>query len=995
MTTIHRLAIVNRGEPAMRCISAVAELNEASSEPITMIALYTEPDATSWFVREAHEAVLLGPATYADDEGHRKSTYLDLDRLMAALAAARADAVWVGWGFVAESAEFARRCEEAGINFIGPTSDVIQLLGDKVRAKQLAESVGVPVVPWSGGPVHDADSALLAADLQGYPVLVKAAAGGGGRGIRLVESASQMREAFGSAQAEAEHAFGDGTVFIERRLDAARHVEVQVVADGQGAVWAVGVRDCSIQRRNQKVVEESACTLLDRAGEQALCDAAVRLCAAAGYRGVGTVEFLVDPDTRRFAFMEVNTRLQVEHPVTELTTGLDLVKLQLAIACGERLTGSPPPAYGHAIEARLNAEDPEHAFAPAPGRISALRLPSGTGIRVDTGVTEGDNIAPEFDSMIAKVIAWGSDRQEALARLHRGLAQSIVIVAGGTTNKAFLLALLSRPEVRDGQFDNQWLDRLTGAGQHLPPQHPVALLQAAIEVAEADLAAVQANFYAAAARGRPELPDAVGHRMELSLRGNLYRMHVYCLGGGNYRIATGDAVIDVKVERLGRYERAVTCCGQRHHVVADAQGPRLIVEVDGVPHVIGSDGGGQVRAPAPAFVVRVAVAPGDTVRAGDPLVVVETMKMETSITAPFAGTVHEVFAGVNTQVEAGAPLVQLLPSDQQDEHATAGPRLDLAALAGRAGDNGHGNPASLRSYLLGYDLDADAARRLSRRQEAMLDAPSHADPDLLRRELELLETFADITALAGREPDESEDDEHSRSAENYLFTYLASLDPDRSGLPDSFLKQLRHALTRYGITSLRRTPELELALLHTYRSLGRISTVAPAVMAILDRWLRRRDVLMALMTDERLAVLDRLIASAERRHQEVCDLAREVRFSYIDAPLLHRTRAHIYAEMESILDELADRPSARRIRELTDRLVWCPQPMRAMLRDRYRDADTTTRMRLLQARTRRFYRIRELRDLRCEAFGLASCLPGQLRRGRPRPAAGRWLRGHC
>jgi len=224
MTPIHRLAIANRGESAMRCICAVAELNSQSREPISTIALYTEPDAAAWFVREASEAVLLGPATWADSSGHRTSAYQNLDRLMSAMAEARADAVWVGWGFVAESAEFAQRCEQAGITFVGPGSDVIRLLGDKVRAKQLAESLGIPVVPWSGGPVHDADSALLAAEMLGYPVLVKAAAGGGGRGIRLVESADRMHDAFAAAQAEAGHAFGDHSVFIERRLDAARHV---------------------------------------------------------------------------------------------------------------------------------------------------------------------------------------------------------------------------------------------------------------------------------------------------------------------------------------------------------------------------------------------------------------------------------------------------------------------------------------------------------------------------------------------------------------------------------------------------------------------------------------------------------------------------------------------------------------------------------------------------------------------------------------------------
>jgi acetyl/propionyl-CoA carboxylase alpha subunit len=254
-----------------------------------------------------------------------------------------------------------------------------------------------------------------------------------------------MAAAFTSAQSEAQHAFGDPTLFVERRLAAARHVEVQVIADAFDTVWAVGVRDCSIQRRNQKVIEESGCTLLDPAAEQALRDSAVRLCAGAGYRGAGTVEYLLDPVTKQFMFIEVNTRLQVEHPVTELTTGLDLVKMQLHVASGKPLEGTPPTTRGYAIEARLNAEDAEHGFAPAPGRVSALRLPTGTGIRVDTGVTEGDEIAPDFDSMIAKIIAWGRNRREALGRLHRGLAQSIVVVDGGTTNKAFLLALTGGP----------------------------------------------------------------------------------------------------------------------------------------------------------------------------------------------------------------------------------------------------------------------------------------------------------------------------------------------------------------------------------------------------------------------------------------------------------------------------------------------------------------------------------------------------------------------
>ena len=918
MTAMQRLAIIDRGEPAMRCISAVAELNRESREHITTIALYTQ-DTASWIVREASEAMVLSPATFAGTGSYR-STRLDPVRLLAVLTAARADTLWAGWEFIAEPAELARLCEREGITFIGPGSEVIRLLGDKTRTRQLAESLGVPVAPWPAGPAGESASAPCG--------------------------------------------------------PAARHVEVQVVADGFGAVWAVGVSDCSIRRRNQPVIVESACTPLDETGEQALRDAAIRLCSAAGYRGTGSAEFLVDPATREFLFTDFRIQSLSGHLVTELTTGLDLAKLQLDIARGGQLSGSPAPARGHAIEVGLAAED--LAFAPAPGRVAALRPPSGAGIRVDVGVGEGDEITAGPGSVIATVAAWGRDRREALSRLHRGLAQSIVVIDGGITNKALLLTLIDRPEIGAGRYDRGWLDRLTAAGEHLAPQHPVALLQGAIEAVGSDQAAVQAAFFAAAARGRPELPAETGHQVELSLRGNLYRMHVYCLGSGCYRVDTGDGVIDAKVQHLGRYERVVTCFGRRHRVVAGVQGPRLIIEVDGVPHVITRHGGSRVRAPAPAFVAAVQVAPGDAVRAGDPLVVVESMKMETAITAPFSGTIGAILASVNTHVEAGTPLVQLQPADEPGSQTTTGPRLSFAAAPDQ-GSQGDDDFAALRSYLLGYDIGDDAARELGSRREAMPDAVNSADSGLFREEQELLEIFADITALARREPDEPED-EYSRSPEDYLFTYLASLDP--SGLPGHFLDQLRDTLARYGVRSLRRTPKLEQALPRIYRSVTRVQHAAPVVMAILSRWLRRCDTLTALMTDERLTVLDRLVASTQQRHQDVCDLARDVRFSYVDAPLLRHTRTQVYAEMESCLDELEAHRSDK-FTALTDRLVWCPLPMRALLRDRYGVADAATKARLLQVRARRFYRIRELRQLRCQAFGPhLACLARYAENGR-------------
>ena len=903
MTAMQRLAIIDRGELAMRCISAVAELNLQSREQITTIALYLQDTASS-IMREADEAVALSPAASAGT-GRQHSTRLDPARVLAALTEVRADALWAGWEVIADPAELARLCERTGITFIGPGSDVIRLLDDKARTGQLAESIGIPVVPWPGGPVG---------------------------GSASVPSGP-----------------------------AARHVEVQVVADALGTVWAVGVQDGSIRQRNQPLIVESACTPLDETAEQALREAAVRLCTAVGYRGAASVEFLIDPATREFLFTDFHVQPQSGHLVTELTTGLDLAMLQLDIARGGHLSGSPAPARGHAIEVCLAAEDP--AFAATPGRVAALRLPSGAGIRVDACVGEGDEITARRGSVIATIAACGRDRPEALSRLHRGLARSVVVVDGATTNKALLLTLIARPEMYAGSYDRRWLDRLIVAGEHLPPQHPVALLQGAIEVADSDQAAVQAAFFAAAARGRPELPADTGHQVELSLRGNLYRMHVYGLGNGHYRVEVGNGMIDVNVQCLGRHERVVTCFGRRHRVVAAVAGRRLIIEVDGVPHVITRHGGSRVRAPAPAFVAAVRVAPGDAVRAGDPLVVVESMKMETAITAPFSGTVRGVLASVNTHVEAGTPLVQLQPADEPGPQTATGPRLRFAAVPDRDAPGEDDSFAALRSYLLGYDIGDDAARELGGRREAMLAALQPADADL-HEDQELLEIFAGITALARREPDETED-EYTRSPEDYLFTYLASLDP--SGLPGHFLDQLRSILARYGVMSLRRTPELEQALPRIYRSVARAQRAAPVVMAVLSRWLRRCDTLTAL-TGERLTVLDRLIASTQRRHQDVCDLARDVRFSCVDAPLLSRTRAQAYAEMERWLDELEAHPSGE-FTEVADRLAWSPLPMRALLRDRYRVADASTKARLLQVRARRFYRIRELRQLRCQAFG--------------------------
>ena len=565
-----RVAIVNRGEAAMRFIHAVREFNQERGTSLRTIAFYTEPDRNAMFVREADEAVCLGAAHTIDPSTQQsKSSYVDYKTLERALGAARADAVWVGWGFVAEHADFADLCRELGIVFIGPDGDVMRRLGDKISSKLLAQQVQIPVARWSGGPVERLDDAVRHAEQLGYPLLIKATAGGGGHGIRRVNSPNQLAKAFESARAEAHKAFGDPTVFMEQIVQGARHVEVQIIADHEGTTWAAGVRDCTIQRRHQKILEEAPPPMLSPEQDQSLREAAVRLSRAAGYHNAGTVEFLYEPESQRFLFMEMNTRLQVEHPVTECTTGIDLVKLQIHIARGGKLEGDAPRTIGHAIEVRLNAEDPDNGFAPAPGTIERFRIPTGPGVRVETGVAEGDSVPADFDSMIAKIIGYGQTRKEALSRLQRALRESVIVIKGGATNRSFLLELLNRPEVQSGKVDVGWMERLVASDEHLSRRYAdVALLQAAIATYDADLAVEQTQFYASAVRGRPQVRNEVGGTVALRHRGQSYSLKVYRLGPHHYRVESDGSRIDVQYSRVGQFESSLSCFGQRFNVVS-------------------------------------------------------------------------------------------------------------------------------------------------------------------------------------------------------------------------------------------------------------------------------------------------------------------------------------------------------------------------------------------------------------------------------------------
>ena len=955
----HRVAIVNRGEAAMRFIHAAREFNQEFDTSLRSIALYTDPDQQAMFVREADETVYLGPARLADAHTKQlKSSYVDYDCLRQALSAAGADAVWAGWGFVAEQAAFADLCREMEIVFIGPSGDTMRRVGDKIAAKLLAEQAHIPVAPWSGGAVESFEDAVRHASRLGYPLLIKAAAGGGGHGIRKVISEVQLEEAFESARAEAFKAFGDPTVFLERMVERARHVEVQVIADSFGTTWAVGVRDCTIQRRHQKLLEEAPSPALTSVQDAMLRAAAVRICEAAGYENAGTVEFLYQPETQTFSFMEINTRLQVEHPVTECTTGLDLVKLQIHVARGGRLTGEPPRTRGCAIEVRLNAEDPENHFSPSPGLIERLTIPGGPGVRIDSGVREGDSIPAEFDSMIAKIIGYGNTRREALARLHRALDRSVVVIRGGATNKAFLNELLTRKEVRRANFHNAWLDQLAEQGEHLSRRHAdVAIVQAAIEVYQAELAIEQAQFYASAVRGRPQVQSAVGRRAELRYDGVTYSPTVFRLGPERYRIDIDGATADAELERLNPFEYLLTVFGRRFRVVSAMDGSSYRIEVDGVCHRVSRDDGGLVHAPSPAVVVSIAAKPGDMVAAGDRLAVLEAMKMEMQVVAPFAGVVRSVMTMPNVQVDAGAPLIQIDPTAPSQ---AKGDRERVVFTSDASSQNQLPEiPAArkclheLRQLMLGFDLNPNQSERALSEWKKIRTGENK---ELREIEDEILSIFVDVCSLFRREPGVNHRASGEQpSAEIYLFSYLRMLETCGEGLPPLFVAALRRALSHYGVQNLDRSPKLEESLLWIYKSHQRVEAQIPVVLAVLERRLQHVKVVPSMRY-----LLDRMIAVSNGQFPAISDLAREVRYRYFDQPLFERARRQVYGKVEEQLAYLSANPDAADRHEQLRELIECPQPLVGLLSSRFANASVAMRRLMLEAITWRYYRIRRL-----------------------------------
>ena len=474
-----KILIANRGEIAVRILRACRELGIRSA------AVFSEVDRKSLHVRLADEAYCIGPAT-------SRLSYLNIDKIIGAACHAGCDAVHPGYGFLAENPALPRACTDVGLTFIGPSAEAMEALGSKTAGRQLARRSDVPIVPGTNDPIERMADAQALAHSMGYPILLKAVAGGGGKGMRLVYSDAEFESAFRDASSEAMNAFGDARLYLEKYLERPRHIEIQILADAHGRVVSLGERECSIQRRHQKVIEEAPSPIVTSDLRKKMGDAAVRLARAGGYVNAGTVEFLVD-ENLNFYFLEVNTRLQVEHPVTEQVTGLDLVKLQIAIAAGHRL----PFAWesitprGHAMEVRLYAEDPDNNFFPSPGKILSCHVPSGPGIRLDDGVYEGWTVPNDYDPLLSKLIAWGNSREETIARLRRALEE--YAITGIRTNAGLFLRILSESDFLRGEIHTKWLDELL----RRPSAASTSSIQEVQESAPADAAAIAAAIWQA------------------------------------------------------------------------------------------------------------------------------------------------------------------------------------------------------------------------------------------------------------------------------------------------------------------------------------------------------------------------------------------------------------------------------------------------------------------------------------------------------------------
>ncbi len=921
MSTVRRLAVVDRGEPALRLLAAAGSLSDPDSgERLRTLAVSTVPRELAWWAREATETVVLP----SPEDG-----VLPVADVVAALVAARADAAWLGLVPCADRAELADACEAAGLLVLGPDGPAIRALGTATGLAAVAASAGVPLRPVGSFP------------------------------------------------------------------EGPRMLEVDALRDGHGTTLALGVREVSVVRGSWALLAELPASGVPQDAAAAMEAAARALLEEAGYRGAAVVHFALDADGS-FAVTHVDTDGRATHAGAEERTGADILGARLRADLGGSLPDQAPQGEGWTLEARLLAHDPDRGYAPTGGRVEAISLPVGTGVRVDAGLRAGDVVDPVLDPVVATVTSSGRTREQALQRLRRALERTSVVLSGGATNRCGLIAVLSTPTVLAGPPAPTWYAEQLATGALVPEPDPVAVVVAAIEVYERDLALVQRSFRASAERGRPEHPENVGVGIELGYRGSRHRLRVDRTGPDRYRVHDG-VRFEVLVDTLSPFERRVLVGGRTRRVVAVTADEVIRLEIDGAAHTVTREDGVVLRAPMPALVSSLLVEVGEKVSAGQPVAALESMKMVSTLTAPLDGRVTALVVLPNQQVEQGDPLLriraaqasQLMPDLPDAAHAAA---VDLAALAV---DDDAPPPDvfdDLTAYLLGFDLDPTAARALRPAYRARVASSEPGDPELLAREDAFLDLFADIGVLyrPRTEADVQADPDLAgqTSSQEFVIEFLRWLDVERAGLPGGYRRRLERALARYGVEGTHNRVVLERATFWLFRSFSRVPELADLVTEVLARRLEFAGALLASATSADRARLERLVRATQGRQPAVTDAARDVLYHWFDEPVLSAVAAETEAEMRSHLAELAVDPTGADRADRIGRLVWCPQPMRSLLLGAWlrageageaREAGDTAgdgagdggrtafRRAVLETYLRRFYRIRDLHGLDFDA----------------------------
>lgn len=897
---IQRVAIVDRGTAAVRAIRAIREYNEEHQTTIRSLALFTKTDQRALFVEEADEGFLLGSDEWWSN-GQVNSRYCDLEALEKALVASRADAVWTGWGWMSARPELADLCHKLGIAYLGVSGDLMRQMLTPEFAQHLAEQSG------------------LTLDLE------------------PAESLSDVRQ-----------------------------LAVQTLADADCTVWALGVLDTTFQFSETTGLVESPSPVLSPDQELMLCRTAVKMVKQSKATGLVSVKFVWKTTTGTVQNVSLQPGICASHPVTELRAGVDLVKLQIHLGRDGHLETHPPAlSPAHAMGVELVAI-PEATDLPASSKIvESLKTVTGPGLRIDPGISEGNLLAQPFlpSRWISLVTTSGHNRAETLSRLKRALLNSACVIHGYRCNKSQLLAMLNRPDVIDGHTTP--IPAAT-----IAPLNPlfgkVALIQAAIEVYLADFSVEHAQFVTSAARGRPQVRGEAGLTVELGYQGEVYALTVYRLGDQNYRIDVDGQQIPVTVAWSNRHERRLIVAGQNFHTFPVVTQPNFTIEVEGTEHHISREDFGVVRCPTPAVVVSVAVKEGDEVKTGDVVAVVESMKLEMPINAPYAGKVRKVLVLPNVQVDIGAPLIQFELSSHPAA-GSAGERLRFSNLVPAAPDSlqarCHTNFEAFRSLLLGYDVAPAEVKRLMTDRGQLCHQLPVTDPDLIGNEDEMLTIFVDLCSLFQRLAlTEDHEAAEALASQEYLLTYLRTFDTQGTELPQAFLDKLLRTLAHFGVYSLRRTPELEEALLRLYKSHLKMDQHLTLMLSLLERRLANHEAMQPALSASFQWLLNRTIEETLGSYPSLSELAREVRFRLYDEAIFEQARKRIYADVEEHLNYLEESPGAEDREVHIQALANCPQPLAGLLAKRFGDMSLAMQQLILEVLTRRYYRIRKLEN---------------------------------